>query len=161
MKKSRTKDGFTLVELLATLLIVSLLGIIVTTGTSAAIRIYNESLDVSESGRLTNILTTALSDRLRWAHSPLTDSNGTVLSFTDDEGGSGSLLALDGNGMFTLNGVSFLPPEVYVRGLKAALHSGSSLLTYTDGVFTVDFDIQNNAGTIIKQITLKVKCINS
>jgi len=66
-KKLRSGKGFSLVELLACLLILALLAVMVSSSVTAAVRVYQKSVYASESEALGSTVNTAMSDILRYA----------------------------------------------------------------------------------------------
>lgn len=67
MKKMRSKKGFTLIEVMASLLITVLLVAGMSVGIDAGMRVYGESVFEADSAALSNILNTTLGDILRYA----------------------------------------------------------------------------------------------
>ncbi len=67
MKKLRSSGGFTLIEMLATLLILVFLILGIDTGMDSALRIYDEAKFQSNSASMANIVNTSLGDILRYA----------------------------------------------------------------------------------------------
>lgn len=65
--KSRKRRGFSLVEMLAALLIMALLAVMVSTSVSAAVRTYQRNIFASESEVLASTVNTAMSDILCYA----------------------------------------------------------------------------------------------
>ena len=88
-KKLKGKTGFTLIEMLASMLILVLLILGMDMGMSAASRVYSESVFESNSGSLSGILNTAIGDVLRYSEdikiNPGTfeDSDGNILPKED------------------------------------------------------------------------------
>ena len=75
--KRRGKAGFTLVEMLASVLILALLVVGMGSGMSAAVRVYRDSIFESDSASLAAMLNNSLSDLLRYAEDLVTaDKNG-------------------------------------------------------------------------------------
>lgn len=88
MKKIRSKKGFTLVEMLACIVALLLIGGICTTGMNLAVNSYNESVYESDSQMLESTLNLYLCDILRHATSIQTDGDTNaeekeVISFTN------------------------------------------------------------------------------
>lgn len=67
MKKLAKKSGFTLIEMLATLLILVFLILGIGTGMDSAVRIYDEAKFEANSASMANIVNTSLGDILRYA----------------------------------------------------------------------------------------------
>lgn len=87
MKKLKRQKGFTLVEMLACVVTLLLIGGICSTGMNLAVNSYNESIYESDSQMLENTLNLYLCDILRHANGivveeSLTDEK-TVVSFTN------------------------------------------------------------------------------
>lgn len=100
----RSKKGFTLVELLAALLILTLMLSVVSAGISMAFTIYRKSLFISESETLSATVDTALSDVLRFAENVATDKDGQVSMLTNDYYGiSYSMIGIDSDGYIVYN----------------------------------------------------------
>jgi len=65
--EKRRKKGFSLVEMLAVLLIMAMLAVMVSTSVSAAVTAYQKNIFVSESEVLSSTINTAMSDILCYA----------------------------------------------------------------------------------------------
>lgn len=72
MKKSK-KSGFTLIEMLATVGIIVLLAVGISTGINAAMRAYTKSVFESDCGTLSDILNATIGDILRYSDVDSTD----------------------------------------------------------------------------------------
>lgn len=91
MKKLASKSGFTLIEMLATLLILVFLILGIGTGMDSAVRIYDEAKFEANSASMANIVNTSLGDILRYAdnltvaeeNTSFKDSAGTVVPNVD------------------------------------------------------------------------------
>ena len=86
---SRSNAGFTMIEMVATLMILALLAVGMGGGMSSALRVYRDSVFESDSASLESTLNTALEDILRYSQD--------VKEAADQEGGqfktqSGQLL---------------------------------------------------------------------
>ena len=82
MKKLKSKRGFTLIELMATLLILVLLAMGIGVGMDAGTKIYQEATFESDSATLAGILNTNIGDILRYSQ----DVRLNESSFSDAEG---------------------------------------------------------------------------
>ena len=67
MKKIASKSGFTLIEMLATLLILVFLILGIDTGMDSAVRVYDEAKFEANSASMANIVNTSLGDILRYS----------------------------------------------------------------------------------------------
>lgn len=79
-KKLKSKRGFTLVELLASLMIVVMMSLMMSVGVSVGASVQRESAFVAQSDMLSSTINTALSDVLRYA------TVETILSSDEDYG---------------------------------------------------------------------------
>ena len=68
LKKLKSKKGFTLVEMMACVLTMTMIGLICTLGLNMATRSYNESLFESGSQMLESMVDTSLGDVLRYSY---------------------------------------------------------------------------------------------
>lgn len=82
MRKLRSRSGMTLVEVMVSLLILTLLVTVMGTGMETAVRVCSDSLFESHSASLAGIVNTALGDVLRYAQDIRTSDSG----FTDASG---------------------------------------------------------------------------
>ena len=84
MRKLTNKKGFTLVEMLACVVTLLLIGMIVSTGTNLAMASLRETTFESDSQMLESTLNTYIGDILRHATEVKVEADGTVKSFTND-----------------------------------------------------------------------------
>lgn len=89
MKKLKSKNGFTFVEMYASILILGFLAILIGVGTKAALTVYEQSTTYSESNTLCSTLLFSVENELRYASS-IEDTNGVIDSFTSASYGSGT-----------------------------------------------------------------------
>lgn len=82
MRKLKNNKGFTLVEMLACVVTLLLIGLIVSTGTNLAMMSLRESTFESDSQMLEATLNTYIGDILR--HATDIDDSGTEMIFTND-----------------------------------------------------------------------------
>lgn len=84
MKKITSKSGFTLIEMLATLLILVFLILGIDTGMDSAVRVYDEAKFEANSASMANIVNTSLGDILRYSDNLTVAEENT--SFKDSAG---------------------------------------------------------------------------
>lgn len=84
MKKIASKSGFTLIEMLATLLILVFLILGIDTGMDSAVRVYDEAKFEANSASMANIVNTSLGDILRYSDNLTVAEENT--SFKDSAG---------------------------------------------------------------------------
>lgn len=78
MKKLKSKAGMTLMEIMVSLLIMTLLVVGMGTGMNTGMRVYNDASFEAESASLAGILNTALGDMLRYAQVRTANADGTT-----------------------------------------------------------------------------------
>lgn len=100
MKKRRRSKGFTLVETLASMVILIMLVSVIGTGVSASMKTYRDLTFVSESDILASTIYTAMSDVLRFADYEA-EQDGTIYFTNVNYGISKGYIFLQ-NGMFMI-----------------------------------------------------------
>lgn len=161
--KTRRRKGFTLVETLMAALILALLTGVIATGTSVGVRIYGESLFVSESGLLASTVDTALGDILRYARS---DGGGTIEN--PDYGIYGGHFAVPETGEHA-GRILIAPREtgdaenlvLISDGAYTNLRVRDFDLTYDEGVFSGGYTISDLAGTRTREITFAFRSLTA
>lgn len=132
--KLRKKAGLTFTELLAALLIFSLVAAAMSVGVSAAVKSYQSSVRVSEAQILCNTLSQSILDILR--HSKNATDSATV---SNDFYGEDVTFA-DDDGKITFGGKKILGSGAYTD-LNAAVDC-----VCADSLFTVTITITDKAG---------------
>lgn len=124
--KNRKKKGFTFVETLVALLIVSLLSAVVLTGIRSAWSVHDDALFASESEILASTINTALGDVLHYSSYDLNGSVATsdIVRISNQNYGilRGSIEADDGNG------------KIYIK--VSDDENSSRLVLISDGAYT-------------------------
>lgn len=151
MKKIRRKlcsrRGMSLSELLAALLIMSLVTIGVATGVSAALRTYRQSVAQSDAQMLASTLTSALMDELRYARDIKTEGP----AFTSDTYGENVTVKPSDDGYLCVGDQLLVGKGAYAVTLRAKMtefkYDGSKFnvkLTICEGdkeIRTVEFSV--------------------
>ena len=145
MHKLRCKRGFTVVELLAALLIVVLLGMVIAAGISVGTQVYRDSIFLSESDILKSTINITLSDVLRYATVVETDGDGNVLTFNSANyniSGGGMELSEEGHLVY-YEYAGDTAHELVNRGAYTTLTLTGFSVTYdaTTGVFSGSYTI--------------------
>ena len=83
LKKLKSKKGFTLVEMMACVLTMTMIGLICTLGLNMATRSYNESLFESGSQMLESMVDTSLGDVLRYSYDVTVDGSNNVTGLSN------------------------------------------------------------------------------
>ena len=161
-KKLRNCAGFSLVEMLCAVAILTLLCLMVSTGLSAAMKTYFGLTAEAETQLLLNSVTNAIAAELRCAH----DVSGT----DDPTYNDGSRITLT-DGKVYAGGRELLPREDSGSGKGGAYKNGeysvakiddaTPLVQYADGCFTINLKVvcQNSAiGAEAKNVV--IRCLN-
>ena len=156
MKKLRNQKGLTMVEMLATVLIVLLFSGLLAVGADAGVRSFRTSMADAQAQELCSTLTTALSDKLRYC----TVENDPNRIFFQDvgyvDGTIGDIFSVNDDGQLELNKKRFLGKAAYPQGLKI----NSFSINFADNTFTVKFQIVNREGIAMASADFQVKRIN-
>lgn len=160
MKKLRNQKGLTMVEMLATVVIVLLFSGLLAVGADAGVRSFRTSMADSQAQELCSTLTTALSDKLRYctvdtARQKIFFQDLGYVEYTGDN--PMSVFAVNRDGQLELNKKRFLGKAAYPEGLK--IGDGFSI-KFKDNIFTVSFQIINREGTAMASADFQVKRIN-
>ena len=161
MNKSK---GFSLIELLAAILILSLVGVGLVTGVMLSNKQYKNSIRQSEASELYNTISSLLNYELKLTNEVKLDGNNLVafksISYQIDESSLCNIYVLyesgypagDNYGRIAFGNNDkknyLLGNAAYTNDLGAKIHS----ITYdrTQKLFTVDLDIGYNDKTIIR-----------
>lgn len=154
-KKLRDEGGLTLVELLAAVVILILLGLLLNTGLQA-VRTYRAMTAQSEVELLLSTAVDALADDLRYARDVSADGIG--FTYTSDSYGAGTSLTVDENGQILANGKRVLPTGAY--GLKGAYRVKEMEIGYAEPNFTIELTITTKDEAISAGTSVTVRCLN-
>ena len=159
MKKLRNQKGLTMVELLATVVIVLLFSGLAAVGADAGVRSFHTSMADSQAQELCSTLTTALSDKLRYctvdtAVQKIFFQDLGYVEYTGDD--PMSVFSVNDDGQLELDNKRFLGKAAYPQGLKINDFS----IRFADNTFTVSFQIINREGTTMASADFQVKRIN-
>ena len=160
MKKLRNQKGLTMVELLATVVIVLLFSGLAAVGADAGVRSFRTSMADSQAQELCSTLTTALSDKLRYC---TVDTAGQKIFFQDlgyvnyPSNDPVSVFTVNNDGQLELGGKRFLGKAAYPEGVKIG---NDFSIEFKDNIFTVRFRIINREGTAMASAGFQVKRIN-
>ncbi len=155
-KKLRGEGGLTLVELLAAVVILILLGLLLNTGLQMAVRTYRAVTAQSEVELLLSTAVDALADDLRYARDVSAD--GVGFTYTSDSYGAGTSLTVDENGQILANGKRVLPTGAY--GLKGAYRVKEMEIGYAEPNFTIELTITTKDEAISAGTSVTVRCLN-
>lgn len=160
-RKLAGHEGLTLVELLAAVVILILLGLILNAGLQMAMTSYRAMIAQSETELLLSTLADILADDLRYAED-VAAREGMLDSYFSDSYGEGTRLRLehgkvyaDGGGN---SGLRVLPDGAY--GLNGRYEVDAMEIGYADRVFTLKLSVKEKDGTIHAETELAVRCLN-
>ena len=163
--KKRAKAGFTLVEMLCSVVLVILVSIGLANGVQLAVESYTRSIVHSESQVLCETLTTAVSDKLRNCKEISPDA--APLQFFCEGVGKNSSFAEDADGHVLLgnqaqlaqNEQKLLPDRAYPYGIRASVTVEG--YDAQSRVFTVTVQVTNAEGTeTLAESEFEVRCLN-
>ena len=140
--KLRGSRGFTLVEMLAATIIVSLLSLIIATGSQAALRAYTQIVTEAEASTLGGTLTEIICEELRYATHVEADTDGSVQRYISRQYGANAQLVSE-EGRLLVGVYPLLGEKAYTAGLNCDL----SALTFSQGVFQVKLTITDSSPT--------------
>ena len=166
MKKRKHSAGLTLLELLASLLVTTLLVAAMGTGMEAALGSYRDSRFATDSAALESIVNTTLGDILR--HARNVQETGTGVQFTNGEYGvgNGRIRAEDGRLQICD------PQERVVEPVNSGVYGGLTIWDFEmryvapgregkrGGYFKISYVIKNADATKEKQSRLVVRLLN-
>lgn len=158
--KLRSCRGMTLAEVLAALLIMSLMAACVTTGISSSLRVYRESVMLSDAQTLSSTLAIALMDELRYAQEPSVE--GDTVKFTSATFGNDVSVGKDSDGHITVGGKKLIGEGAYV-GMKAEAEVKYNAETTTGvSIFEVKLKIfsASNASQPVREVEFSVHPLN-
>lgn len=161
MKKLRSSGGFTLMEVLASMLILTFLVIGMGPGMKTAMTVYQESTFQSSSTALIGTMNATLGDVLRYAED-ITPGEGNTFTFTNTDYGlqNVSLVGNNGaeNGVFTCKEVKNSPP-VYKSLIPEKSYPNMEITAfsakYENGLFTVEYTIKS---TVVQNMEREASC---
>lgn len=128
MKKLRSRKGFTLTELMVAIVVLGLLTLAVSVGTSASLQVYYQTTTLSESQVLASTLSQAITDELRFAGEIKTDPDGALLSYTSRYYGKDVSLSCDSAGKVLVGATPLIGDGAYTSftaALDVAYEDGS------------------------------------
>lgn len=164
-RKWRSESGLTLVELLAAVVILILLGLLLNTGLQMAVSSYRAITAQSEVELLLATAVDALANDLRCARDVVEQGNGGF-TYTSDSFGENTSLTLE-EGQIEANGKRLLPTGAYGSGEAyrvAEMTITPAAPDESDGViFTIKLNVETVDGAISASTPgggVAVRCLN-
>jgi type II secretory pathway component PulJ len=160
-RKLAGHEGLTLVELLAAVVILILLGLILNAGLQMAMTSYRAMIAQSETELLLSTLADILADDLRYAED-VAAKEGMLDSYFSDSYGEGTRLRLENGKVYAdgggNSGLRVLPDGAY--GLNGRYEVDAMEIGYADRVFTLKLSVKEKDGDIHAETELAVRCLN-
>ena len=162
-KRLRDRRGFTLTEMLCTVLIVLLISALLVVGIRFAGGTYSSSMRLSEAQELCSTLTSVITDKLRFCGSVTQSEDGGLTQiFIQNVGsveGAGEAFTISEEGQVMLGDTKLLASAAYPRGLRV----GAIDLSYNadTNIFSVSLRITDQKGAVLSQTAFEVKRINN
>ena len=154
-------EGLTLVELLAAVVILILLGLILNAGLQMAMTSYRAMIAQSETELLLSTLADILADDLRYAED-VAAREGMLDSYFSNSYGEGTRLRLENGKVYAdgggNSGLRVLPDGAY--GLNGRYEVDAMEIGYADRVFTLKLSVKEKDGDIHAETELAVRCLN-
>ncbi len=120
-RKRMGSGGFTLIEMLAAVVLLGFLILVVGAGTSVAVNVYNEAIQYAESRTISSTALSAMENEIRFAYDIKTADSGAISGFTSSEYGEDARFELK-DGMIQVvsrtGETPLLGEKVYASGLK-------------------------------------------
>lgn len=145
INKLNSKKGYSMTELLTVVAILSVLTIAVAVMVSASSTTYRNSLLISESSNVENMVNTALSEQLRYAEAIQTDENNNItgikisnIPYSISTSSEGYLVQTNRN----TNASSAL----LNKGSYAGMHVEDFTIKYSNSVFTCSYRLAEKNG---------------
>lgn len=154
-RKLRSTQGFTLMETLASLVILALMGSLLGGGISSSVRIYRQSTALSESDTLSSTLFEAISDELRFA-TDITTADGDLNTYTSLQYGSDTRFTNGPDGRIKIDGQDLINQLSYT-GLNASV-----IIGYSSGLFHISLSITDpgQGGIECSRINFTIRPLN-
>lgn len=156
--------GYTVVEMLATVVVLLLFTGLMVTGVKMAVDAYSTSMTISEAQTLSATLQATVSDELRYATrltvTTVTDENGNIINKVEGvfspTYGEGASFTTNESGHVLLCGKKILSDKAYPHGLKANV----TIDDYSKNIFTVTVRVYLTPGDYLSEVTFDVKNLN-
>lgn len=156
----KRKCGFTLVEMLCTIVTLLLMAMLMTTGVKLAADSFTKTISSSHARVLCSNLQTVASDELRFTSSVKLDEQGSVMRFYSGNFGKEVNFSTDEDGYVRLGEDAILSANAYPYGLRASVTIDA--YDAENRVFTVTVRVENAKQTAeLATVTFDVKALSN
>lgn len=159
-RKLAERSGLTLVEMLAAVAVLALLGLVLSAGMQMAMDSYHSMVAQSETELLLSTLADTLADDLRYAEAVKTYSGGKLDSYYSDSYGENTQLSVKDGEVYASSGgkdMRVLPDGAYGKGRYVV---NKMDITYAGNVFQLTLSVREKNGDIGATTDLSVRCLN-
>lgn len=159
-RKLAERSGLTLVEMLAAVAVLALLGLVLSAGMQMAMDSYHSMVAQSETELLLSTLADTLADDLRYAEAVKTDGDENLVSYYSDSYGENTQLSVKDDKVYASSGgkdMRVLPDGAYGKGRYAV---DKMDITYADNVFQLTLSVKEKNSDIGASTDLSVRCLN-
>ena len=157
----RAKSGFTLVEMLCTIVVLLLVTGLMTVGVRLAVKAYDKEVSHAESKELCATIRTLVNDELRYCNNVevTEDSSGnTVISFFSQNYGENAEYTVDEEGQVLLGGNKILSAKSYSYNMRARVDI--SAYDKTTRIFDASVTVTDTDGAVLAESNFQVKQLN-
>lgn len=164
-RKLRANRGVTLVEMLACVVILILLGLMLHTGIQMAVKSYHHITVESETELLLSTITDALADDLRFAREVVTEevqgdsetAGKKLVSYNSDSYGLAVQPEINEEGQILIGGMKLLPAGAYGNGTYEVKAMD---IFYDDVCFMIQLKVGEKGGMISAETQVTIRCLN-
>lgn len=159
-KKLNSESGLTLVEMLAAVVILILLGLLLNTGLQMAMSTYRAIVAQSEVELLLSTAVDAITDELRYARD--VSVSGTDFTYTSDSFGEKASFGLK-DGQITVKDKRLLSTGAYGLNGAYVVTEENMSIKYNEPNFTIELTVATKDGAISAQTPdggVTVRCLN-
>lgn len=155
-RTARSSGGFTLVELLCTIVVLLLVSALMVTGIQLGARTLRKSVTASESQVLCSTLKTVVSDELRYSGTIAQTEEG--FAFFSQNYGEAVSFTTNEDGQVLLGGNKVLPAKSYPYGMQASV----TIRSYQPltRVFDVEIAVRGHDGALLAETAFQVRQLN-
>ena len=167
VKKLRTRKGLTMVEMLAAVVVLTLLCLALNSGMNVAVHAYRVMVAEAETQTLLSTASTAIIEELRYATPTNVSSSGSLVQYTSAHYGQSSSIGFNSkdelvvrNATNSVEGHPVLSTGVYGKGGVYKLSFGDDGVTYDKTTHLFTFTLRAEQKDLASAETFTVRCLN-